>query len=75
MVIKNSDNEKFLSLTIDANLNFNCHMENILEKARKKVCVLATTTPDISIAKRKLLMNSFYLTITACLLGCATAVQ
>ena len=36
MVIKNSDNEKFLSLTIDANLNFNCHMENILEKARKK---------------------------------------
>ena len=34
-MIKNSGNEK-LGLTIDANLNFNCDLENILKNARKK---------------------------------------
>ena len=34
--IKNSDNEKLLGVTVDANLNFNRHLENILKKASKK---------------------------------------
>ena len=34
-IIKNGDNEKFLGVTVDANLNFNCHLENILKKARE----------------------------------------
>ena len=34
-IIKNSDNEKLLGVTVDANLNFNCHLENILKKARE----------------------------------------
>ena len=58
-IIKNSDNEKLLGVTVDANLNFNYHLENILKKASKKVHVLAIITPYMSIPKRKLLMNSF----------------
>ena len=59
-IIKNSDNEKLLDVTVDANVNFNCHLENILKKASKKVHVLARITPYMSIPKRKLLMNSFF---------------
>ena len=58
-IIKNCDNEKLLGVTVDANLNSNCHIENILKKACKKVHVLARITPYMSIPKRKLLMNSF----------------
>ena len=59
-IIKNCDNEKLLGVTVDANLNSNCHIENILKKACKKVHVLARITPYMSIPKRKLLMNSFF---------------
>ena len=59
-IIKNSDNEKLLGVTVDANLNFNCHLENILKKASKKSHVLARITSYMSIPKRKLLMNSFF---------------
>ena len=78
-IIKNSDNEKLLGVTVDTNLNFNCHLENILKKASKKVHAIARITPYMSIPKRKLLMNAFfYFTIyliIAHLLGCAIAVQ
>ena len=56
-IIKNSDNEKILGVTVDADLNFNCHQENILKKASKKAHVLGRITPYMSIPKRKLLMN------------------
>ena len=59
-IIKDSDNEKLLGVTVDAALNFNCHLENILKKASKKVHVLARIPPYMSIPKRKLLMNSFF---------------
>ena len=58
--IKNIDYEKLLCVTVAANLNFNCHLENVLKKASKKVHVLARITPYMSIPKRKLLMNSFF---------------
>ena len=76
-IIKNSDNEKLLVVTVDANLNFSCHLENILQKASKKVHVLARITYYLSIPKRKLLMNSFLLHNLSIdhLLGCAIAVQ
>ena len=77
-IIKNSDNEKLLGAIVDANLkNFNCHLENILKKASKKVHVLARITPYMSIPNRKLLMNFFFLQnlIIAHLFGCAIAVQ
>ena len=59
-IIKDSDNEKLLGVTVDAALNFNCHLENILKKASKKVHVLARITPYMSIPKRKLLRNYFF---------------
>ena len=59
-IIKNSDNEKLLGVTVDANLNFNCHLENILKQVSKNVHVLARITPYMSILKRKLLMNSYF---------------
>ena len=48
-IIKNSDNEKLLGVTVDANLNFNCQLEIILK-----------ITPYMSIPRRKLLMSSFF---------------
>ena len=79
-IIKNSDYEKLLGVTVDANLNFKCHLENILKEAGKKVHVLARINPYMSIPKRKLLMNSFFTSQfnycpLAHLLGCAIAVQ
>ena len=59
-IIKNSDNENFISATVDANLNFNCHSENILKKASKKVNMLERIAPCMSIPNRKLLMNYFF---------------
>ena len=59
-IIKNSDNEKLLGVTVDTNLNFNCTLENILKKASKNVHTIARMTPYMSIPKRKLLMNSFF---------------
>ena len=59
-IIQNSDSEKLLGKTVDASLNFNCHLENVLKKASKKVHVLARITPYMNISKRKLLMNSFF---------------
>ena len=38
-VIKDSDNERLLGVTVDANLNFNCHLENLLIKTNKIVHV------------------------------------
>ena len=59
-IIKNSDNEKLLGVKVDADLNFHCHLENILKKASKKTHVLTRITPYMSIPKRKLLMNYFF---------------
>ena len=44
-----SDNEKLLAITVDANLNFNCHLRNTLKEGSKKVHVLARITPYMSI--------------------------
>ena len=59
--ILNSESEKLLGVTIDNKLNVNNHLQKILKKANQKVHVLARTTPYMSIHKRKLLMNSFFI--------------
>ena len=53
-------------MTIDGKLNFNNHLQKILKKANQKVHVLARITPYISIPKRKLLMNSFFISQYYC---------
>ena len=60
--ILNSEGEKLLGVTIDNKLNFNNnHLQKILKKANQKVHVLGRITPNMSIPKRKLLMNSFFI--------------
>ena len=59
--IPNSESEQLLGVTVDNKLNFNNHLQKILEKANQKVHILARTTPYMSIPKRKLLMNSFFI--------------
>ena len=59
-IMQNSDNERLLGVIVDANLNFNCQLENILKTASTKVHMLARITPYMSFPKRKLLMNSFF---------------
>ena len=65
--ILNSESEKLLGVTIDK-LNFNNHLQKVLKKANQKVHALARITPYMaritpymSIPKRKLLMNSFFI--------------
>ena len=59
-VIKNSNNEKLLAVTVDANLNFNCHLEIIFEKASKKFQVSTRIILFMSIPKKKkMLINPF----------------
>ena len=55
-----------LGVTVDADLNFNCHLENAPKKASKKVHVLVRITPYISIPKRKMLINSFFISQFNC---------
>ena len=59
--ILKSEKEKLLGMTIDNKLSFNNHLQKILEKANQKVHVLARIAPYMSIPKRKLLMNSFFI--------------
>ena len=47
-------------------LKFNNHLQKILKKATQKVHVLARITPFMSIPKRKLLMNSFFISQFNC---------
>ena len=48
----NSYRRKVLGLKIDSQLNFNNHLETIIEKASQKVHVLARITPYMCISKR-----------------------
>ena len=64
--ILNSESEKLLNVTIDNKLNFNNHLQKILKKANQKVHVLARITTDMNIPKRRLLMNSFFISQFNC---------
>ena len=39
-IVENRSDEKLLGVKVDANLNFNYHLENILKKSNKKFYVL-----------------------------------
>ena len=56
-----SESEKLLGVTISNKLNFNNHLQKILKKANQKVHVFARIIPYMSVPKRKLLMNYFFI--------------
>ena len=61
--IQNSKTEKLLCMTIDDKFNFNNHLQKMLII---KVNVLPKITPYMCILKRKLIMNSFFISQLNC---------
>ena len=59
--VETSHCENLLGVKVDRELKFKEHLEGIIKKASKKVNVLSRITPYMNIAKRKLLMNSFFI--------------
>ena len=58
--IENSDYEKLLGIKVDTKLNFNEHLNDIINKASFKVNALSRIVPYRSLCKKKILMNSFF---------------
>ena len=58
--INNSLSEKLLGITFDCKLKFNKHIEDICQKASKKLNALARLTPYMRTTKKCILMNAFF---------------
>ena len=52
--------ERLLGVKIDSKLNFKEHLDGIIKKASRKINALYHIIPYMNIAKRRLLMNSFF---------------
>ena len=59
--IKQSDKEKLLGITLDKNLDFKCHVENICKKAGQKLHALARVAKFMDQEKLQTVMNAFIL--------------
>ena len=57
--VKNSREEKFLSVKIDTKLSFENHVSSLCKKASQKVHALARVVNFIDLAERKSLMKAF----------------
>ena len=53
--------EKLLSIKIDRQLNFNPHIDKICEKLGLTLNPLSRVTPYMDVPKRRMLVNSFFL--------------
>ena len=58
--IENSNCERLLGIKIDSKLDFKKHLNGIIKKASRKINALSRIAPYMNIAKRRLLMNSFF---------------
>ena len=58
--IKCSQSEKFLGIILDNQLKFDKHVENIYQKASRKLNALARVTNYMKLRKRRNLMNAFF---------------
>ena len=65
--INNTKCETLLGVTLDNKLNFNTHLDKGLTKARQKVNTLARIAPYTNIVKKKLIMNSLFISQFNCL--------
>ena len=59
-MVKISTCEKLLRVKTDYKLTFDNHAANLCKKANNKLKALATATSQMSIEKRKLLINSYF---------------
>ena len=55
-----SDTEKLLGVKVDGKLTFDGHISDICKKANIKSSAFARVTPYIGIAKKRILMNTFF---------------
>ena len=58
--IKCSQSEKSLGIILDNKLKFDKHVENICQKASRKLNVLARVTYYMELPKRRISMNAFF---------------
>ena len=58
-LIKRSNCEKLLGVKIDTKFTFVDHIKGLCRKANSKLGTLGRVTPDMGLAKKKLLMNFF----------------
>ena len=59
ILIENSFSEKLLGVTIDSDLKFNSHLENICTKVSQKLHALTRISPYMSEQKKRTLVKSF----------------
>ena len=58
--IANTTCEEPLGVHLDSGLPFDYHISEICKKASRKDCVLARVTSDMSLSKKRTLMNAFF---------------
>ena len=58
-IIKNSESEKLLGVTIDYKLNFDEHLSQVCDKASQKLNALARISSYMNIKQRKRVMRAF----------------
>ena len=61
IIVPNENNVNLLGITIDNELNFDKHVSNLCKQASKKLHALSRIARYIDLDKRKVLMNSFFL--------------
>ena len=59
-IIESSTYEKLLDIKIDSKLRFDDHIQDLCNKANRKLRALARRTPYMNLQKRKVLMNAFF---------------
>ena len=60
-LVKNGKFEKFLGIKLNSELNFNSHIHDISQKAGQKLNAISRITLYMDFAKRRLLVNAFFL--------------
>ena len=59
--IKNSECEKLLGIKVDCGLKFENYLSGVIKKASNKINALSRITPFMNLSKKKMLMNSFFM--------------
>ena len=60
-ILKNTDSQKLLRITIDRKLKFNEHVTKLCDKASRKSQTLARIFPYINQTQKRLLMNAYFM--------------
>lgn len=59
--IKSSNCEKLLGVKVDKKINFNPHVAGLCKKANQKVHALSRVNPYMLVAKKRSLVNAFFI--------------